>query len=87
VFRPRARGVPPPSVHPEYQPSQRVEFAITAIIGALLAIPAAATIQIALCEVVAERMRRVEAVRTALEVPEPEQPTDSTHDYVAAETA
>jgi predicted PurR-regulated permease PerM len=57
------------------------------IIGALLAIPAAATIQIALREVVAERMRRVEAVRAAIEAPEEEQPTDSTHDYVTAETA
>jgi predicted PurR-regulated permease PerM len=57
------------------------------IIGALLAIPAAATMQIALREVVAERMRRVEAVRAAIEAPEEEQPTDSTHDYVTAETA
>jgi hypothetical protein len=37
--------------------------------------------------VVAERMRRVEAVRAAIEAPEEEQPTDSTHDYVTAETA
>jgi predicted PurR-regulated permease PerM len=54
------------------------------MVGALLAIPAAASIQIALREVVAQRARRVAAERELLEADEDPRPADATHDYTVA---
>jgi predicted PurR-regulated permease PerM len=54
------------------------------MVGALLAIPAAASIQIALREVIAQRARRMAAVRELLEAEEDPRPADATHDYTVA---
>jgi predicted PurR-regulated permease PerM len=55
--------------------------ALLGFVGAILAIPAAASIQIALREVLEERRRRIDAVRELLESEE-SHPQDSTHSYL-----
>ncbi len=55
--------------------------ALLGFVGAILAIPVAASIQIALREMLAERRRRIDAVRELLESEE-SHPQDSTHSYL-----
>jgi predicted PurR-regulated permease PerM len=55
--------------------------ALLGFVGAILAIPAAASIQIALREVLEDRRRRIDAVRQLLESEE-SHPQDSTHSYL-----
>jgi predicted PurR-regulated permease PerM len=55
--------------------------ALLGFVGALLAIPVAASIQIALREVLEDRRRRIEAVRRLLESEE-SHPQDATHSYL-----
>jgi predicted PurR-regulated permease PerM len=63
-----------------------VGSALLGFVGALLAIPAAASIQIALREVLEDRRRRIEAVRELLESEE-SHPQDSTHSYLTGGSA
>ena len=56
------------------------------IVGALLAIPLAASIQIALREVIAARRQRVAAAREIIERAETAIPRDSTHAYATTDT-
>ena len=58
-----------------------VGAALLGFVGAVLAIPAAASIQIALREVLADRRRRIDTVREMLES-EDSAPQDSTHSYL-----
>jgi predicted PurR-regulated permease PerM len=55
------------------------------LVGALLAIPAAASVQIATRELIADRQRRVEAMRELLEDPEETQRTDATRAYATGD--